>query len=88
MKIGWCFVAVESKVGRKKGANPKPGQRSVNTKMPKGFRFDGNVQAMGFRFKTDRLAVRTGQLLHPHEEKEKMCAAVAGRDRAGRLATA
>ena len=57
VKIGWCFVAVKTKVGRKKGADPKPGQRRVNTRMPKNFGFDGNVQAMGFRFKTDKLIV-------------------------------
>ena len=57
VKIGWCFVAVKSKVGRKQGANPQPGQRGVNTKLPKGFSFDGNVQAMGFRFKTPKLVV-------------------------------
>ena len=53
----WCFVAVKTKVGQKKGVEPKPGQRRVNSKLPSGATFDGNVQAMGFRFKTDKLVV-------------------------------
>eukprot|EP00913_Durusdinium_trenchii_P008894 g8360.t1 len=57
VKIGWCFVAVKTKVGQKKGADPKPGMRRVNTKLPAGSTFDGHVQAMGFRFKTDKLVV-------------------------------
>ncbi|MEK6233088.1 MAG: DUF2330 domain-containing protein, partial [Planctomycetales bacterium] len=28
---GWCFVAIKTKVGEKDGANPKPGQRKINT---------------------------------------------------------
>jgi len=54
---GWCFVAVKTKVGQKAGANPKPGQRRLNTKLPTGSTFDGSVQAMGFRFKSDELVV-------------------------------
>ncbi|GAB4162134.1 MAG: hypothetical protein Tsb009_39250 [Planctomycetaceae bacterium] len=57
VKIGWCFVAVKTKVGTKKGVNPKPGMRRVNAKLPNGATFDGHVQAMGFRFKTDKLVV-------------------------------
>ena len=57
VKIGWCFVAVKSKVGTKKGADPKPGQRQVKNQLPKGSTFDGHVQAMGFRFKTPKLVV-------------------------------
>eukprot|EP00913_Durusdinium_trenchii_P008936 g8402.t1 len=57
VKIGWCFVAVKTKIGQKKGADPKPGMRRVNTKLPAGSTFDGHVQAMGFRFKTDKLVV-------------------------------
>ncbi|MCH7729090.1 MAG: DUF2330 domain-containing protein, partial [Planctomycetes bacterium] len=52
---GWCFVAVKTKVGQKKGTDPKPGQRAVNTKLPDGSTFDGQVQGMGFRFKVDEL---------------------------------
>ncbi len=54
---GWCFVAVKTRVGSKKGADPVPGQRSVNTKKPQNTIFDGTVQGMGFRFKSDKLVV-------------------------------
>lgn len=54
---GWCFVAVKTKVGRKKGADPKPGQRSVDTQKPSNTVFDGTVQGMGFRFKSEKLVV-------------------------------
>ena len=53
----WCFVAVKTKVGQKKGVDPRPGQRKVDSKLPAGSTFDGFVQAMGFRFKTDKLVV-------------------------------
>ncbi|MEK6237409.1 MAG: DUF2330 domain-containing protein, partial [Planctomycetales bacterium] len=55
--LKWCFVAVKTKVGTKKGVDPRPAQRDVNNKLPAGSTFDGNVQAMGFRFKTDELVV-------------------------------
>jgi hypothetical protein len=55
--LRWCFVAVKTKVGQKEGVDPKPGMRKVNSKLPAGATFDGNVQAMGFRFKTDKLTV-------------------------------
>jgi hypothetical protein len=54
---GWCFVAIKTKVGQKAGVDPKPGQRTVNSKLPKGSTFDGAVQAMGFRFEVDELVV-------------------------------
>ena len=57
VKIGWCFVAVKTKVSGKKAVDPKPGQRNVKAGLPKGASFDGHVQAMGFRFKTKRLVV-------------------------------
>jgi hypothetical protein len=57
VKIGWCFVAVKTKVSGKKAVDPKPGMRSVKTGLPAGASFDGHVQAMGFRFKSDRLVV-------------------------------
>ena len=57
VKIGWCFVAVKTKVSGKKAVDPKPGQRDVKAGLPNGASFDGHVQAMGFRFKTDRLVV-------------------------------
>ncbi len=53
----WCFVAVKSKVGPKAGVDPTPGQRKVRPNMPKSSTFDGHVQGMGFRFKTDELVV-------------------------------
>lgn len=57
VESGWCFVAVKTKVGQKGGVDPQPGQRAVTTQLPDGSTFDGNVQAMGFRFKTDQLVV-------------------------------
>ena len=54
---GWCFVAVKTKVSEKQGVDPRPGQRTVNTKLPAGSAFDGHVQGMGFRFKVDDLVV-------------------------------
>ena len=54
---GWCFVAVKTKVGRAAGAEPAAGQRDVDTKKPKNSVFNGAVQGMGFRFKSDRLVV-------------------------------
>ena len=53
----WCFVAVKSKVGQKGGVDPKPAQRALTSKLPKDATFDGHVQGMGFRFKTDELVV-------------------------------
>ncbi len=57
VEAGWCFVAVKTKVGQKDGVDPKPGQRTVNANLPKGSTFDGHVQGMGFRFKSDELVV-------------------------------
>ena len=56
----WCFVAIKTKVGQKGGADPKPGQRIVNSKLPTGATFDGNVQGMGFRFKQRNWSYRCG----------------------------
>ncbi|MCG8586235.1 MAG: DUF2330 domain-containing protein, partial [Pirellulales bacterium] len=53
----WCFVAVKTKVADKKAVDPRPGQRRAKAGLPKGATFDGHVQAMGFRFKTDKLVV-------------------------------
>ena len=53
----WCFVAVKTKVGEKSGVDPKPGQRGVDAQLQPGNTFDGFVQAMGFRFKTEDLVV-------------------------------
>jgi hypothetical protein len=57
IKLGWCFVAEKAKVGGKANVDPKPGIRDVDTKLPSGSTFDGHVQAMAFRFKTDRLVL-------------------------------
>ena len=57
VKAGWCFVAVKAKVGQKGGVEPRPGMRGTESALPKGAAFDGNVQAMGFRFKTPKLVV-------------------------------
>ncbi len=54
---GWCFVAVKTKVGDRGAVNPQPGQRRVKPGLPDGSVFDGNVQGMGFRFKSDELVV-------------------------------
>lgn len=53
----WSFVAVRTKVGRKKNVDPKPGMRQTDPDLPKGSVFDGHVQAMGFRFRSRRLEV-------------------------------
>jgi hypothetical protein len=57
VEAGWCFVAVKTRVGQKKGVEPRPGQRTVTSKLPSGATFDGRVQAMGFRFEVDELVV-------------------------------
>ena len=54
---GWCFVAVKTKVGSKQDADPQPGKRSAEPQLPQGGFFNGAVQALGFRFKTDELVV-------------------------------
>ncbi len=57
VKLKWCFVAVKTKVGQKRGVAPRPGAGRINSKLPKGSTFDGNVQAMGFRFHSKQLVV-------------------------------
>ena len=57
VESGWCFVAVKTKVGAKAGVDPKPGQRKADPSRPEGSVFDGHVQGMGFRFKTDEFVV-------------------------------
>lgn len=53
----WCFVAVKANVGSKGTAEPRPGMRDVDTKLPTGSNFEGAVQAMGFRFLVDEPVV-------------------------------
>jgi hypothetical protein len=55
--MGWCFVAEKAKVGGKANVDPKPRMKGVDTKLPAGSAFDGHVQAMAFRFKTDKLVL-------------------------------
>lgn len=55
--LGWCFVAVKTKVKQKSAADPKPGMRKVDNALPNGASFDGTVQAMGFRFRSKKLVV-------------------------------
>jgi hypothetical protein len=55
--LGWCFVAEKAKVGGKANVDPKPRMKGVDTKLPSGSTFDGHVQAMAFRFKSDRLVL-------------------------------
>lgn len=63
----WCFLAVKAKVGSAKGVAPRPGMRQANPELPTNATFDGHVQGMGFRFKTDepvlpmRLSVFNGE---------------------------
>jgi hypothetical protein len=67
VKDRWCFLAVKSKVGSAKGVAPRPGMRQANPDLPANATFDGHVQGMGFRFKTDeavlpmRLSVFNGE---------------------------
>jgi len=55
--MGWCFVAVKTKVKQKNAAEPQPGQNKIDNNLPEGSAFDGHVQAMGFRFPTRELVV-------------------------------
>jgi hypothetical protein len=55
--LGWCFVAEKAKVGGKANVDPKPRMKGVDTRLPSGSAFDGHVQAMAFRFKTDKLVL-------------------------------
>ncbi len=55
VKLGWCFVAEKAKVGGKANLDPKPRMKGVDTRLPSGAAFDGHVQAMAFRFRSDKL---------------------------------
>ncbi len=57
IRQGWCFVAVKARVGNKAGVNPKPGMKEANPEKPDDATYDGKVQAMGFRFRTDEPVV-------------------------------
>ncbi|MEQ9408462.1 MAG: DUF2330 domain-containing protein [Fuerstiella sp.] len=53
----WCFVAIKARVGQKDGVDPKPGMENTNAALPEGATFDGYVQGMGFRFRSEELVV-------------------------------
>jgi hypothetical protein len=57
VNLGWCFVAVKTKVGHKPGVTPRAGMRRTKAKLAAGSTFDGAVQAMGFRFRTPEMVV-------------------------------
>jgi hypothetical protein len=54
---GWCFVAIKARIGAADRAAPAPGMRSVDATLPAGATFDGHVQGMGFRFRTEQPVV-------------------------------
>ncbi|MEM7456278.1 MAG: DUF2330 domain-containing protein [Planctomycetota bacterium] len=53
----WCFVAVKTKVSARDAIEPRPGQRGVAPGMPADSSFDGHVQGLAFRFRTEELVV-------------------------------
>ncbi|MEE2828782.1 MAG: DUF2330 domain-containing protein [Myxococcota bacterium] len=53
----WCFVAVKARVAAESGVAPRPGLREVDPALPAGASFDGFVQGMGFRFRTEEPVV-------------------------------
>ncbi|MGE3852260.1 MAG: DUF2330 domain-containing protein, partial [Planctomycetota bacterium] len=54
---GWCFVAVKTRVSKKSAVDPQAGMRNVDPGLGPNGTFDGNVQAMGFRFAVPELVV-------------------------------
>mgnify|MGYP002624802666 CR=1 FL=1 len=54
---GWCFVAVKARVGDQGASQARPGMRAVDVGLPPSSRFDGHVQGMGFRFRTEELVL-------------------------------
>ena len=58
VKLGWCFVAVKTRIAEKGPTDPKPGMKD---KPPAGKTagapFGGYIQGMGFRFKTPKAVV-------------------------------
>ncbi len=54
IRMGWCFVAERARVNQRAGIEPKPGMKDVDPKLPDGATFDGYVQGMEFRFRTDK----------------------------------
>ena len=68
VRDGWCFVAVKTRVGQKRGVDPKPGMRGVDSKLPEGASFDGNVQA-----RTTANAKPTVESLQQHTHPNRSC---------------
>jgi hypothetical protein len=54
IRDGWPFVAVKTRVSRKSATTPQAGMRNVKPGLPQGSSFAGNVQAMGFRFRSTK----------------------------------
>ena len=58
VKVGWCFVAVKTRVADKGATDPKPGmKKSPKTALPAGASFDGYIQGMGYRFPSKELVL-------------------------------
>lgn len=57
IRARWCFVAVKTRVGRKRNVDPVAGQRQIDPSLAPGSSFEGHVQAMGFRFRSRQLVV-------------------------------
>ena len=57
VEAGWCFVAVKARVADKRALAARPGMRKVDSRLPVGSKFEGAVQAMGFRFHTEQPVV-------------------------------
>jgi hypothetical protein len=55
--IRWCFVAIKAKVGQAKGVEAAPGMRQTRHDLPPDATFDGHVQGMGFRFRTEKAVI-------------------------------
>ena len=53
----WCFVAVKARVGQKSGVDARPGMTQANAALDPGASFNGHVQGMGFRFRSEELVV-------------------------------
>lgn len=50
----WSFVAVKARIGQRKKVDPKPGMENADPSLDEGDSYDGHVQAMGFRFHSEK----------------------------------
>jgi len=58
VKLGWCFVAVKTRIAEKGPTDPKPGMKEKPAAgKAAGAPFGGYIQGMGFRFKTEKAVV-------------------------------